>query len=823
MTSWLDIKLGLRMLAKHPSLTVVGGLAMAVAVAIAAGFFGIIYSMMDPTLPLPDGNRIVSIQNWDDGAEDRPERQILHDVLDWRAQSKTVEDIGAVRLRTRNVVTPYGDIEPLHVAEMSAAGFKVTQVKPLRGRYLTDADEQPNAAPVVVIGEEIWRERYLRDPRILDKSLDLAGTTHRIVGVMPEGYAFPLRHSIWVPLKLDTIGVVRREGPVIHAFGRLAPRVTMEAAQAEFTRIGKAAAAHLPATHAQLRPTVLPYAYPWADIDNTETVWAYHALQTSVTLLLVLICANIATLIYARTATRTGEIAVRTALGASRRRIIGQLFAEALVLAVLASAVGLLIAKWALSQIGTFLDTVVGELPFWMDFDLSLGVMLYVVGVTVLAAMIMGALPALQVTGRRLQPKLRELGGGSGLKLGRTWTVLIVAQVAFAVAIMPATLYYAWEFVSFGVRSPGFAAEEFLTATIGLESANDATTAADSTRPAALQRELVERLRAESGVANATFALAVPTSEPTAMIEVAGLALPQDSVNYSLGEGTRRGFGVRANHVDPTFFDIFGIKLKTGTYARNADEVTVNDAFARTILGGANPVGKRFRYVGRGGDTDSADFKLGRWYRIVGVINNFPRREMDPKPRAARVYHTPDSGRLYGTLIVHVNNRPAANYIPRVRQLANSVDPALQLRNVTPISEIIGAEQRMYRLGGVALVAMTLSVLLLSAAGIYSLMSLTVDQRRREIGVRSALGAQPRLLLRTVFARAGRQLIIGVAAGVAAALVLDRLMWGEVLRGQGAVLLPLVSALMVTVGLIAAAGPARRGLRIQPTEALREQ
>ena len=822
MTSWLDIKLGFRMLVKHPSLTVVGGLAMAVAVAIAAGFFGIIYSMMDPTLPLPEGDRIVSIQNWDDGAEDRPERQILHDVIDWRAQSRTVQDIGAVRLRTRNVATPYGDIEPLHVAEMSAAGFRVTQVQPLRGRYLTDADEQSNAAPVVVIGEDIWRERFRKDPRILDRTLDLTGTPHRIVGVMPKGYAFPLRHSIWVPLRLDTTGVARRAGPVVHAFGRLAPGVTMEAAHAEFGRIGKQAAAAMPATHARLRPTVLPYAYPWSDIDNTETVWAYHALQTSVTLLLVLICANIATLVYARTATRTGEIAVRTALGASRRRIIGQLFAEALVLAVLASAVGLLLAKWALSQIGTFLESVMGELPFWMDFDVSPGVMLYVAGVTMLAAMIIGALPALRVTGRRLQPKLRELGGGSGLKLGKTWTVLIVAQVAFAVAIMPATLYYAWEFVSFGVRTPGFAAQEFLTATVGLESAaGDATE--DSTRPAVFQRELVTRLRTEPGVANATFALAVPTAEPTAMIEVEGVALPRDSVNYSLGEGTRHGFGVRANHVDQAFFGIFDIKLKAGTIAANTDEVIVNDAFARTILGGANPLGKRFRYVGRGGDTDSADFKLGHWYSIVGVVNNFPRHELDPKPRAARVYHSLDPDRLYGTLLVHVTTPSATRYIPRVRQLANAVDPALQLRNVTAMSETIGAEQRMYRLGAVAMVAITLSVLLLSAAGIYSLMSLTVDHRRREIGVRSALGAQPRRLLRTVFARAARQLIIGVAAGVAAALVLDRLMWGEILRGQGAILLPLVSALMVTVGLIAAAGPARRGLRIEPIEALREQ
>ncbi|HEY0306341.1 MAG TPA: ABC transporter permease, partial [Longimicrobiales bacterium] len=520
MTSWLDIKLGLRMLAKYPGLTIVGGLAMAVAVAIGAAFFGLIYSLMDPTLPLEEGDRIVSIQNWDRGATDRPERQITHDILQWRAHSKTVQDIGAARLRTRNVATPFGEIEPLPVAEMSAAGFRVARVAPIKGRFLTDADEKAGAPPVVVIGEKIWRERFRSDPGILRRSMQLAGVTHRIVGVMPEGFAFPLQHIIWVPLEIDTTKAARRDGPVLYAFGRLAPNVTIESAQAEFNAIGKRAAAEWPATHAQLRPTVLPYAYPWFDIDDMTTVWAYHALQTSVTLLLVLICANIATLVYARTATRSGEIAVRSALGASRRRIIGQLFAEALVLATLASIVGLAIAKWALDQNQRFLQAMMGDLPFWMNFDLSPGVVIYVVGVTMLAAMIVGALPALKVTGRRVQPKLREMGGGSGLKLGRTWTVLIVAQVAFAVAITPATLYYAWEFVTFGLRGPGYPAAEFVAASMGVEQLAPAPgrpemdAAEHAAHSAALQRDLMTRLRAEPAVAHATFASARPSEEP---------------------------------------------------------------------------------------------------------------------------------------------------------------------------------------------------------------------------------------------------------------------------------------------------------------------
>ncbi len=832
--SWLDFKLGLRMLAKYPVLTLVGGLGMAVAVAIGATFFGVIYSMMDATVPLPEGDRIVSIQTIDVGNNGRPHRQILHDFITWSRELKTVQDVGASRMIARNIIAPYGETEALPVAEMNAAGFRLARVQPLLGRYLVDADERKGAPPVAVIGHDIWQSRFAGDANIVGRTIQIGSVEAAVVGVMPEGFKFPMRHSVWMPLRLDPAEYERGKGPVLYVSGRLAPGASLKDAQSEISQIAARAAAAFPDTHKDLSPQVLPYTYPFFDIDEIGTVWAYHVMQLSITLLLVLVCSNVATLIYARTAARQGEIAVRSALGASRWRIAGQLFAEALVLAALASVIGLTIAKFALDQCRLFLQDLMGELPFWVSFDISIGVVLYALALTILGATIIGALPAWKATGKRVQTQLRQLGGGTGMKLGRTWTVLIVAQVAFAVAILPATIYYAWEFARYSLASSGFASEQYLTAVLGMEQLPVPSAEVEQRRHQAgvryaeKQAELLAGLRAERDVATATFAGQTIGQEPTAMIEVEGLPIPKQPVDYSLAEGTRAGYGVRTNNVDVDFFKAFEIPIVAGRTFRSADldsaasAVIVNQSFVATILGNRSAVGRRFRYVGRGGDTEAEDVPLGRWYEIVGVVGDFPPKSTSPDERPSRVYHAPVPGRMYQILYVRVQGMPAASFAGRLKTMALSVDPTLQLREVNSLDQVLRAEQRMMRLGALALVTLTVSVLLLSAAGIYSLMSLAVSQRRREIGVRAALGASSRRILTSIFARASRQLVIGVVIGLSVALAIDRfVIEDEFMRGQAAILLPLVSVLIIGVGLMAASGPARRGLRIQPTEALR--
>lgn len=462
---WLDCKLGARMLVKYPGLTLVGGVGMAVAIAIGA-VFAATAATVDAKLPLEEPESIVAIEVWDTAVNNQ-QRRILHDFAAWREELRSVETLGAYKSGRRNLIVPGGPAEIVEVAEMTASGFQLARVPPLLGRPLVEADERKGAPPVVVIGYGMWRTHFASDPRVVGREVRLGNAVHTVVGVMPEGFAFPMYHRMWTPFRADPLNYERRQGPGIFVFGRLAPGFTLEDAQAELAAFGQRTAAASPRTHERLRPRVMPYTYQlFDDMEGWEVLFT----QILVLLLLVVVCANVAILVYARTVTRLGEITVRNALGASRRRIVGQLFMEALVLSAVAAAAGLAIADLSLMKLDSILRGATGGLmPYWIHLGLSSTTVAYALGLAVLAAVIVGVVPGLQATGRRLQLRLSELGGSTSLRLGRTWNALIVVQVAFSVALLPAALAMAGQSVRYGTAEPGFAAEEFLTAYLGMD------------------------------------------------------------------------------------------------------------------------------------------------------------------------------------------------------------------------------------------------------------------------------------------------------------------------------------------------------------------
>ena len=249
---------------------------------------------------------------------------------------------------------PGGTIEPVQIAEITASAFTLARVPPMLGRFIVEEDEQPGARQVVVIGHDVWQSRFASDPAIVGRDIRLGNNVHTVVGVMPDGFKFPVNHSYWVPLRIDLSAFARGQGPAVFVFGRLARGAEITDAQAEVTIIGDRASAQFPDTHATLEPRVMPYAHPIMDIQGI-TAWWFVSVQATMSLLLVIVSVNLAILVYARTATRHGEIAVRTALGASRRRIVGQLFIESLVLSAVAAGVGsapdaIWAANWAIKS-----------------------------------------------------------------------------------------------------------------------------------------------------------------------------------------------------------------------------------------------------------------------------------------------------------------------------------------------------------------------------------------------------------------------------------------------------------------------------------------
>ena len=507
----LDFKLGGRMLVRYPGLTVIAGLAMAFGICVGTVIFQMMSIFVYPSLPLPQGDRLVQIRNWDVAAKSA-EPRALHDFNVWRSTLRSVTELGAWRNVTRNLIVTEGDARPVQVAEITPSAFRVADGTPLMGRVLMEADERPGAPSVAVIGYDVWRTRFGSDPAVLGRTVQL-GTEHvTVVGVMREGFAFPIAHEVWTPLRIVNDAHAPRSGPAISVFGLLAPGATLDTAQAELTAVGQRLASEQPATHAQLQPHVAPYAMPDGG-PSQDDIGIMASIYFFAVMLLVLICSNVALLLFARAATRESELAVRTALGASRGRIVAQMFAEALVLGGVAAVIGLAAAHLALKNWGLpFLEMNLGRLPFWYDVSLSPTTVLFALGLTVLGSAIAGVMPALKVT-RRMGSRLKQAtAGAGGLQFGGVWTAVIVVQVAITVAF-PAVVYVEQgQLRHIRTFDAGFAAEEYLAVQLAMETPVVAGANGDSDRAA--QRaafassieELRRRVAAEPGVAGVTFA-----------------------------------------------------------------------------------------------------------------------------------------------------------------------------------------------------------------------------------------------------------------------------------------------------------------------------
>ena len=812
----LDLKLGLRMLAKYPGLTLVGVLGMSVAVTIGALAFTAVNAVTSSALPFDEGDRVVAIRNIDAKKND-DDATHLHDLEAWREALSSVEGFAAYRIVPTNLVI--GNTAPvsLRVAQMTASGFRLTRVQPVLGRYLSDTDERDDAPAVAVIGYDIWQGRLGGRPDAVGMLVQLGTTRYTIVGVMPQGFAFPINNAVWTPLRLSAAVRAREDAPVGNVFGRLAPGRSLSDAQVELTTIAQRLASEYPRSHENIRSRVVPYAHSF--LDSPGTAWLLHLGQVAVSLLLVVIGTNVAVLVYARTASRTGEIAVRTALGASRRRIVMQLFGEALTLSALASLVGLLVAHFVFQRVEEMVRlSADGQLPYWMNLRITPAGIVYVAGLTILAAVIIGVIPGLKATRQHVSASLKSYSSTSSLQLGRSWTALLIAQVAISVAALPASLAGSQQWLRMALWDFGTpVTQSFVVATplMGLDRERFSTEAeAERTgRYATRVAELVQELERQPGI-TVVLAAHPPSAEnqiPIALEKVArgqGLdTLPERLGRYSF-----------ITSVDSEFVPSFNIRMLAGRNFASADfvegvpGVIVNRSFVQHFLGGGNALGRRFRHEPLG---DEAGTKP--WWEIVGVVEDFPV-SFGPEPR---VYTPLRPAGLYPvTLAVRAQSLSPVALADRIREVAMRVEPDLRFVSIPTVEALLEQDAVAQRLGLLGLVMVSLSVVLLSAAGIYALMSFTVTRRQREIGIRSALGAGRSRVIGGILSRALKQVGIGIAIGSLATGSLFRLAGDTDGPGNFLVIVGMAGA-MAIVGVLASIGPARRALRVQPTEALR--
>jgi predicted permease len=747
--SWLDVKLGVRMLAKYPGLTAVGGVAIAVAVAAGTFVFGVFSNFLYPELPLPAAERLVGLQNRD-AETGQLELRSAHDFVRWREQLRSVEELSAFVLMERNLIEGEGAIEPVPLAAMSASAFRALRVPPVLGRPLVEADEAAGAEPVVVLGHVLWRGRFGGAADIVGRRVRIGDETATVVGVMPEGFGFPVRQQAWTPLRVVAHAHGPREGPAISMFGRLAPGASIETARAELAAIGSAVDGS--SGTAALRPRLLWYPHMIMPPGGTEA----RVVRSMLAVLMLIASVNVATLVFARAATREAEIAVRAALGASRRRILLQLFLESLVLVGLGTGVGVLVAALVLDW-GTGILLAGFDLtpPFWWHIGLGPRTLAYVAGAALLGTLVVGVVPALKVT-RSLGQGLQQAGARtSGPRFGGVWTAIVVFQVALAIAVVPMVGYVARDSLRYALSDAAFPADEFLTIRLEMDAVTGGPAQADAARVrfARFQQELERRVLAEPGVTAVAFANRLPGMEHPP------IALDTDGPPPAGEDGRVPNAGTAGVHAG--FFDALGAPVLAGRDFRPDDAAAgarvaiVSESFVRLWLDGRNAVGRRVRPRG-------PDESPEPWIEIVGVAPDLGKALDEQR---ARIYFPFAPG---GADAVRLAVRTAADadaFAPRLRALVAALDPTVRVSDTVRLDRLALHRQRLYNalvgfVAGLAAVA-----LLLSAAGTYALMSFTVARRTREIGIRAALGARGAqlraLLLQDTLRLVGAGLVVG--------------------------------------------------------------
>jgi putative ABC transport system permease protein len=814
--SWLDWKLGARLLLKYPALTIIGGLSLAGAIAIGAVGIEIAGELLYKRLPFDEGGRVVRLETQDTAAS-RVEPRVLHDFAIWRRSLKAVTELGAARLSERNVLTGEGRVESLRVAEITASAFPLTRVAPLLGRPLQPADEAQAAEPVVVLGYDVWQRQFLQDPAIIGRVVTVGRTPRTVVGVMPPRFGFPRDQQAWVPLPVHD--APPRDGPAVQVFGRLADGASWQDAAAELAVVTARAAADQPATHAQLRTRVRAFAGRTPGDPLRLEDLAVHAV---VLLLLGAVSANVATLIFARTALRESEMVVRHALGASRGRVVAQIVTEAVVLALTAAVLGLVVAQIAVRYAWARASLILGDsLPFWVDLTLEPATIAYALLLALVAAALIGLLPALKATGASVHRGLQGITSTGGtMGFGGIWSFIIGGQVACTLLFVPAAVGIFTNTLHDDSKWAPFPAQRYLTfrLTMDNEALPGERGAPDDAQIAARRErayeDLAGRLAEEPGVTQVTHGDRLPTMSP----EWVAVEMEQDGAPPARLQGNYEG-GFAMAAVGAGYHDAFGARIVAGRTLHAADAaapnapVVVNEAFMRVV--GRNPVGARVRTLQRGGEREP-----GPWHEIVGVVTDQVGMFPADWNGAAYIYRAASAAEIDPVVVAVRCAGDAAPLAPRVAALARQVDPGLHLHDIVTLDDIVAQEHKRMEGGTVVFGSVLLVALVFSAAGLYALMAVAVQRRTREIGIRVALGASPRRVLRTVFDRAARQLGGGIIAGNGIILLLA---WRtDSLTPDLLVTSLITSIIMAAVGVLACAAPARRALRVQPTEALRQ-
>jgi putative ABC transport system permease protein len=810
-----DFRQAFRSLSKRPTFTLLVVFVLALGMGATTAIFTVVNAVLLRPLPYPESERLVRIYSalQRENVRETGGTVFAPDFVEWRSQCRSCEQLGAYTNSWPSNLTGGNEPDRVQVARVTHDLFGTLGVSPMLGRtFVAEETARPvftgegTNAPVstaVVISYRLWKKRFAADQAVLGKAVRFEGDNCTVVGVMPEGFAFPDKADAWLPVALGN----DRNNRFLQVVARLRAGVTATHANAEFATIARRLGQEFPQTNQDLSTDIVPLQQ--AIVGEVRP--ALLVFLGAVSFVLLIACANVASLLLARATTRQREIAIRAALGASRWRLVRQLLSESVLLSVLGGAVGLLLAYWILNLL---IAAAPQTIPRLTAIEIDRWTLAFTFLLSMLTGILFGLAPALQSAKPDLHNALKESStqmGGAVIR-HRLGSLLVVLEIALSLVLLIGAGLLVKSFARLRSTPLGFASGNVLTASVTLPEASHPTMASVK----GYYQQALARIVARPEVQAASIVNALPLNKDGVRI--------RGSVTIE-GEATERE-GLWANKIgiSPDYFKVLGIPLHSGRPFTDYDTadapgvVIVSESFARAAWPNQNPIGKRVN-IGFGGES---------WREVVGVVGDVKHQEIG-EPSSAALYQpflqVLDRRRWFlsdMTFIIRTNAEPQA-FAGTLRNELASLDKDLPLYNVKRLDQVVGEQFTDPAFYTLLLSSFSAMALLLAAAGIYGLVSYATAQRTHEIGIRMALGARAgdvlRLVIKQGMTLVSAGLVLGLAGAFALTRVLAKFLYQVTVTDRGTFLV--ISLLLALVALLACYIPARRATKVDPLEALR--
>jgi putative ABC transport system permease protein len=818
MTLWQDIRYGARMLLKNPGVTVIVIVALALGIGANTAIFSVVNAVLIRPLPYQESERLVFLNEQSPALD---EMSISYpNFLDWRTQNQTFEKMGVYNRASYNL-TGAGEAERLVTGQVSADLFSVLRVNALHGRVFTNEEDKPGGTPVVVLSYGLWQRRFGGQTSILNQAITLNSKSYTVIGVMPESYAYPSRAEMWVPvgqLSDQPSWQSRGNHPGLYGVARLKPGVTFEQADADMNNVGANLEKQYPDTNAATRPRLRPLLEIFV-ADARSALWVIFG---AVGFVLLIACANIANLLLARATARKKEMAIRTAVGASRWRIVRQLLTESVLLSLVGGVIGLLLAHWGVQLI---LYVSPDAIPRSREIGLDWTVLAFTVGISFLTGILFGLIPAIQAGEVDVHETLKESGRGTS---GRQWlrSALVVVEVATTLVLLISAGLMIRSFYLLQKVNPGFSDQQLTSFSISLPEKKYAT---DEARQS-FYNGLLENIRALPGVESTAAASGLPLGNngwQTSFVIDGQPPPPREQTPL-----------MEACLVTPDYFKAMNIPVLRGRVFNDHDDrshlagkdlsklnenqrsiagvnkIVIDEEFAKRYWPNEDAVGKRVKL---GTATDSPALE------VIGVVGRVKMESLNQNSDRVQGYFAFNQSPSDGMTVVIKGASDPNQLISSARGVVKSIDPDQPIYSPRTMGEIRGESVAQERLNLTLLSLFAGIALVLAIVGIYGVMSYSVTQRTQEIGIRMAIGARPLDVFKMIMGNGMKLALIGVALGLVGAFILTRFM-ATMLFGVAptdAMTFGGISVLLIAVALLACYLPGRRATKVEPTISLR--